>query len=565
MGSRVIGLDVGTHAVRAAELELRRNGTPALTRFGQVALPLGAMRDGEVVDVHAVSAALRRLWAEAGFKSNRVIAGVGNLRVIVRQAEVPAMSEADLRSAIRFEAQDLIPIPIDEAILDFQVLEHVHGAEQPMMRILLVAAHRDTVASLVAALDGADLTPSLIDIVPFALIRALGSTTDGLDPDRATAEAIVGIGAGVTNVVVHEDGVPRFVRMLVVGGNDVSESIAADLGVDADTAEHLKRHADGNSSDQLAARAGTIVLDRMSSLVEEVQGSLDYYLAQPDAPAIGRVVVTGGGGHLPGLTDQLARALGIEVRAGHVLENVRIGRTGISEDRLVAAESVLTVPIGLALAGRPPENGKRRLDLMPVEVSAGQQRRRQAVAVGACVGASALLLGGLWVSRAGAVDAQRQRAEEAEAAVVRIQSQVGSLQGANQLETQLAQRRQLVTSALSDDLSWVRLFNEIATVIPNDVWLTSFSGASATEGSNSGSSSAGTINVAAKGFDHTSAARWLLRLSQLESLSDVWLPSSTKQKGTSAGEHDMVTFSSTANLTPSAQSDRAEQFVEGEE
>jgi type IV pilus assembly protein PilM len=564
MASRVIGLDVGTHGVRAAELELRRSGLPTLTRFGQVALPLGAMRDGEVIDVHAVSAALRRLWSEAGFKSNRVIVGLGNLRVIVRQAEVPAMSETDLRSAIRFEAQDLIPIPIDEAILDFQILEHFPGADHPMMRILLVAAHRDTVASLVAALDGADLAPSLVDIVPFALIRALGTTTSALDPDRATAEAIVGIGAGVTNVVVHEDGVPRFVRMLVAGGNDVSESIAAELGVDADTAEDLKRRAGNGSSDQLETRANTIVLNRMNSLVEEVQGSLDYYLAQPDAPPIGRLIVTGGGGRLPGLAEQLERSLGIEVEIGQPLQSVRLGRTGIPAEQLAAAESVLSVPIGLALAGRPPETGKRRLNLMPLEVAAGQQQRRRAMMLGAGVTGFAVVLGALWATQARAVDQQQKRAEQAEAAVAQLQSQVGSLQEANELETQLQQRRQLVTNALSDDLAWVRLFNEIATVIPNDVWLTSFSGAKATaaEGAASGSAAMGTMNVSAMGSTHASAARWLLRLSQLESVSDVWLPSSTKQK---QGDREMVTFSSTANLTPEAKSDRANQIAEGSE
>ena len=124
MATRVIGLDIGSFAVRAAELTVG-GGQPQLLRFGQVSLPAGAMRDGEVADAGAVSSALRRLWSEGGFKNKKVVVGVANQRVIVRQAELPAMTEPDLRAALRFEAQELIPIPVEDAILDFQILEPV--------------------------------------------------------------------------------------------------------------------------------------------------------------------------------------------------------------------------------------------------------------------------------------------------------------------------------------------------------------------------------------------------------------------------------------------------------
>src|SRR5687768_9796459 len=120
MAPRVIGLDIGTFAVRAAEVDVGGD-RPTLLRFGQVTLPPGAVVNGEVEDSEAVGAALRRLWSESGFRAKQVVLGVANQRVIVRQAEVPAMSEDDMRSALRFEAQELIPIPLDEAILDFQI------------------------------------------------------------------------------------------------------------------------------------------------------------------------------------------------------------------------------------------------------------------------------------------------------------------------------------------------------------------------------------------------------------------------------------------------------------
>ena len=228
MATRAVGLDVGTSAVRAVELVLGREQV-TLTRFGQVALPAGAVRDGEVADPPAVSAAIRRLWRDAGFRTRQVIVGVGNQRVVVRQAELPDMSEEDFRSALRFQAEDLIPIPPEDAILDFQVVERYAGHEQePLMRILLVAAQRDMIRSLLAAVEGAGLSASLVDLVPFALMRSL-SDAGFLADLETTAQVIVCVGAGVTNVVVYQRGVPQFVRMLVVGGDDVTQGIASEL------------------------------------------------------------------------------------------------------------------------------------------------------------------------------------------------------------------------------------------------------------------------------------------------------------------------------------------------
>jgi type IV pilus assembly protein PilM len=244
MATRVVGVDLGSYGVRAVELSLS-GGEATLERFAQVTLPPGAIRDGEVADAAAVSASVRRLWTEGGFKGKKVVIGVANQRVIVRMAEMPAMSEEDFTSALRFEAQDLIPIPVDDAILDFQILEDVvdNTDGEARMRVLLAAAQRDMVRSHLAAVEGAGLRASAVDLVPFALVRALNANAPAFDFDTR-AEAIVCIGGGVTNVVVHERGVPRFVRVLLVGGDDVTDAIVRELDVQIDEAEALKRRAD---------------------------------------------------------------------------------------------------------------------------------------------------------------------------------------------------------------------------------------------------------------------------------------------------------------------------------
>lgn len=547
MATRVVGLDLGSFGVRAVELSIG-NGQPTLERFAQVTLPPGAVRDGEVVDAGAVSATIRRLWTEGGFKSKRVVVGVANQRVIVRLADMPTMTESDLQAALQYEAQELIPIPVEDAILDFQILDDIVTSDgDPRMRVLLAAAQKDMVRSHLAAAEGAGLRADLVDVESFALVRALASVANPFEFD-AGAEAIVCIGGGVTNVVVHEQGVPRFVRVLLVGGDDVTEAIARELDVPADQAEALKRQADISSHDPGVARAGQVVRDRLAPLVEEIRGSLDYYLAQSQSTTIDRILVTGGGARMAGLMERLQAQLGAVVEPAHPLAGLAIGRNvGLTNAELAELESLLTVPVGLALAGES-RKGVRRINLVPREVAVGREQRRQSMLAGAGVGALALVLLGAWGASASQLSSERSKADDSEREVQRLQKQVAAMADTVGLDTDLAGRRSQVQQVLSSDVSWTRLFNEVATVLPSDVWLTSFTGKSGDK-----------VNFSVTGFDHTSTARWLQRIGELKSLSGLWVPSATKSDAVGGS---IVSFTSDANLTPSATSDRAKRFQE---
>lgn len=547
MATRIVGLDIGSFAVRAVELSLG-GGQPVLERFAQVTLPPGAVRSGEVVDVGAVGSAVRRLWSQGGFRSKRAVVGIANQRVIVRQAEVPAMSESDLQAALQFEAQDLIPIPIEDAILDFQVVEQLVGDQgEPRMRILLAAAQREMVRSFLAAVEAGGLGASAVDVTPFALVRAV--TLGAPAFDAVGAEAVVCIGGGVTNVVVHEQGIPRFVRVLLVGGDDITEAIARELNVDIDYAEDVKRRADVNSPEDAVSRAGQIVAQRLVPLVEEIRGSLDYYAAQAQSATVNRVLVTGGGSRITGLMERLQSQLGARVEPAHPLLGLRVG-AGVSTEQLRELEQLLTVPIGLALAGEV-QKGVRRISLLPREVAAVREQRRQVIGTGVAVAGLAALLLALWAARSAQVADEKDEAEEAEARVTQLQQERSRLADGDALTTELGQRRGQVELVLSNDIAWTRLFNEVATVIPNDVWLTSFTGSKGTPS---------TVSVAAMGFDQTSTARWLQRIGDLRSLTALWVPNSTKS---GAGANALVSFTSQANLTPDVLAKRTDRYTGG--
>src|SRR5918912_1777961 len=241
-----IGLDIGTSVVRAVELSFGRNGV-TLERFGQLVLPPDAVDDGQVVDAEAVAKSLRKLWSATGLSHKNVILGVANQRVIVRQLELPWMARAELRASLPFQVQDLLPIPVEQAVLDFFPLEELtDGSGNRTLKGLLVAAARETVLANVRCAEQAGLRVDAVDLTPFAVLRALGRQTGA----EVETEALIDIGARVTNIVVHSAGLPRFVRILLVGGQDVTEAVSEQLGVPLAEAEALKQQAGRVGADE---------------------------------------------------------------------------------------------------------------------------------------------------------------------------------------------------------------------------------------------------------------------------------------------------------------------------
>src|SRR6476661_5881146 len=163
-GRPVVGLDIGTSGVRAAELTSGK-GPMTLERFGQVALPVGAVRDGEVIDVDAVAHAIKQLWVQAKFSSKKVVIGVANQKVVVRQVDLPWMPPDDLKKSLAYQVQDFVPMSVDQAVLDFHPLEELTGDNGTrILRGLLVAASRDMVNASLKAVQKAGLSPVMVDL-----------------------------------------------------------------------------------------------------------------------------------------------------------------------------------------------------------------------------------------------------------------------------------------------------------------------------------------------------------------------------------------------------------------
>ncbi len=346
----VVGLDIGTSAVRAAQVASAR-GAPSLVKFGQVPLPPGAVSDGEIRDPEPVSDAIAQLWKRVGMRTRKAIIGVANQRVVVRQVDVPYLEEKDFRSSLRFQVSDHIPMPLAAAELDYQIVEdYVTDEQEHRMRVLLVAAATDMVRSFVDATATARVEPAGVDVTPFAVARAVSSAARG-EAGVGGAEAIVDVGASVTNIVIHDNGEPRFVRILLVGGDALTSALAEEFDVGFDEAEAIKLDlARGVGSE----RARRVLSERARGLVDEIRGSLDYYLGQEESQPVTSIILTGGGSLTPGLLHDLEQALRSRVVRATPLADMDVKRSGLTAEQVKQVEPVAAAAVGLALGVAGP-------------------------------------------------------------------------------------------------------------------------------------------------------------------------------------------------------------------
>lgn len=340
-----VGLDIGASAVRAAHVSSGR-GSPTLLSFVQVALPEGAVTDGEIEDPGPVSEAIAQVWKRAKLRGKRAVLGVSNQRVVVRQVDLPFLEEKEFRSSLKFQAADYIPMSVDDAQLDFVVIDdYTTDNQEHMMRVLLIAAATDMVDAFVTTASSGGVEAAGIDLTPFAIARAVSQSARG-EVGVAGSEAVIDVGAGTTNILIHHNGEPRFVRILLVGGNDATSALAEELGVSFEEAEAVKLDLGGGVGPEAARR----LLDRqVASLVEEIRGSLDYYLSQEDSEPVSSIVITGGGSLTAGLSERLEQTLKTQVHVAAPLSQINVSKSGLTSEQVAQVEPVAAAAVGLAL------------------------------------------------------------------------------------------------------------------------------------------------------------------------------------------------------------------------
>ncbi|MET0966397.1 MAG: type IV pilus assembly protein PilM [Nakamurella sp.] len=338
-----IGLDLGATSVRAAVLALSStDGRPSATAhgMGSVPLPAGAIVNGAVIDQAVVTEALQRLWAINGFKSRRVILGIANPQVVVRPLQIPNLNAQQRAKALPFQAREIIALPLDEVILDFvQVGEP--DPDSGMLTGLLIAAPREPVLIAVAAVERAGLKVARIDLSSFGALRSIGD-------EHLVVQAVIDLGAHLTSIVIHDHGVPKLVRTLAHGGQELTELLVEDLELTLEEAEQIKR---ATGIDGQRGAAADALLAGVRPLLAEIRSSINYFRAGGDGAQLEGISLTGGGSALPGLAAALSTQNGVPAGVVTPMQHlnhpaaVTLGKGRTSDfDRVASA-----VSIGLAM------------------------------------------------------------------------------------------------------------------------------------------------------------------------------------------------------------------------
>lgn len=354
----LVGLDIGTSSVRV--LEARQDGSKwVLEAAGWADLPKEALEAGKPEARQAFLVdATRKLFKENGIKSRNVVTSLSGDSVIVRYVKLPFMSAEELRGAIATEAEQYIPLNIDQVILDFQILGEVQEEGQKKLDVLLVAAKNDAVDQHLSVLKMAGLTPRIIDVDAFALQNAFDLSR--IEGNEETV-ALLNIGAGLTTLNVVDGGQSRFTRDITVAGNDFTREIQKEFNLRFGEAEEIKK-AQGAitmeeddlglgsmaEKDDRVLRMSDAMMPVLNKLLGEIRRSFDFYETQSRKKTVERIVLTGGTARLKNLNRFLANKLGIPVENMAPFRNIEFGR-GLDAERVNEQDCRLGVCLGLAM------------------------------------------------------------------------------------------------------------------------------------------------------------------------------------------------------------------------
>ncbi|MGB3635898.1 MAG: type IV pilus assembly protein PilM [Rubrobacteraceae bacterium] len=362
--AQAVGMDIDRGAIKAVQVS-SGGGDYTLQHVGYRRLPPGVISEGEVADHDLLASEIGEFWSSHSFKGKSAVIGLSNQKVVVRLLDFPRMDPEDLKSAIGFEAQDHIPMPIDEAVLDYVVLgPQEEGSD--LDRILIVAAQKDMVSRFTSAVRTAGIRPVGVDVKALALMRA--TLPETLFDEGATL--LLDVGTEITNLVISQGGSPTLTRFTIGGSDQFAQTIAEVAGIEEEDAEkHLMNPKlriggypeedeedepeDEESEDELDPalmfdiRRG--LEDSVQVMSEDVQRSVEYHYSQPGAQEVSQVFVSGEGALVEGLESYVGELLGISAHRGNPLQKLAANRSNVSDEQLRVMEPVLAIALGLAI------------------------------------------------------------------------------------------------------------------------------------------------------------------------------------------------------------------------
>lgn len=359
--SYTVGLDIERSSLKAAQVSTN-GGEYVLEHVGYRRLADGAVVEGEVSDGELLASELRSFWEDHSFRGRSVYLGLANQRVVARTINLPRMEERDLAGAIRFEAQDHIPMPVEEAILDHAVLGPSPD-QSDLDRVLLVAAEAEMVRAFTRAVRDAGLRTAGVDVRSLSLVRSLLPETI-FGEEQATL--LLDVAAEMSSLVICEGERPSVVRLMPGGSDALVRAVARNRGCSLEEAEELlsdlsldDRYSPEEDDDPDRTRELPGVRDARSirpgvesalgALAADLRSSIGYHESRPAARPVGQAIVCGEGAMIPGFEEYLERELGVRVSGGLPLQKISANESNLADEDLRLMDPVMAPALGLAI------------------------------------------------------------------------------------------------------------------------------------------------------------------------------------------------------------------------
>jgi type IV pilus assembly protein PilM len=344
----IVGLDIGSSAVKAVELKLTGKSY-RVTAFGSEAVPPDSIVDGAIIDGTAVADAIRRLFDGNAFKSKDVAASLSGNAVIVKKINLPVMTEAELAESIYWEAEQYIPFDIQDVNLDYQILNPGTSAEaNGTMEVLLVAAKKDKIADYTGVISQAGRVPVVLDVDAFALQNAYELN---YLPEAGMVVVLLNAGASSININIMSGDQSLFTRDISIGGNAYTEAVQKELSLPFDNAEQLKK---GQDVDGMKFTDAIPVLHAMTeNVLLEIQKTFDFFKATASSDRIDRVLLSGGASRVDGFSDALAERFGAPVEAFDPFKKIAFtpDKPGLTDAAHFMPTAAVAVGLALRKAG----------------------------------------------------------------------------------------------------------------------------------------------------------------------------------------------------------------------
>jgi type IV pilus assembly protein PilM len=344
----VVGLDIGSSAVKAVELKPVGKGY-RVAAFASEPVPPDSIVDGAIIDGGAVSDAIRRLFEAGAFKIKEVAASLSGNAVIVKKISLPMMSQAELAESIYWEAEQYIPFDIQDVNLDYQVLDTGTSVEaKGTMDVLLVAAKKEKIADYTNVISQAGRVPVVVDVDAFALQNAYEANY-GLEPGAVVV--LLNAGASAININILTGGQSVFTRDISIGGNAYTEAVQKELNLPFETAEQAKKAVpvDGVSFEDVRP-----VLHAMTeNIMLEIQKTFDFFKATASSDRIDRILLSGGAASVDGFAEALQDRFGAPVEMFDPFRKVAIDaqKLGVADVERLAPTAAVAVGLALRRAG----------------------------------------------------------------------------------------------------------------------------------------------------------------------------------------------------------------------